>query len=59
LKGKKPVGRPTNRWDGDTREDVAGFCENGEINAGIISYSHFTCNVTLGRGRATILAVET
>jgi len=37
LKGNRPLGRPTNRWDGDTCEDVAGFCDDvDDTNVGII-----------------------
>jgi hypothetical protein len=55
LKGKRPLGRPTNRWDGDTCEDVAEFYDYfDEINIGIIKYRQFTYNATLRLGHVTI-----
>jgi hypothetical protein len=51
LKGKRPLGRPTNRWDDDTCEDVAEFYDySDEINVGIIKYRQFTYKATLRLG---------
>jgi len=59
LKDKRPLGRPTNIWDGHTCEDVTGFCDYvDEINVGIIKYRQFTYKVILRGGRLTIVAVE-
>jgi hypothetical protein len=43
LQGKRPLGRPTIRWDGDTCEDAEEFRDYVyEINVRILQYRQFT-----------------